>query len=920
MRRPRSPLLPSTFRRCLLLLVVVLFPIACSDRHSLVEPAADDGLISATLTCTLDVKADTLSCRPAGASAWGQPQHGGLQFSVAGDLIVGGQNQYITLATDSVRTALNTGTMTFFTSAWVTVQNLIVQALGSADGETKHVDGVRVFYHRAPWASAGSGAVTILAADGTGTFTAENQPFYHYDQMVLPGATSLNRLWRWSYPTTVTEIRFEVFVVGRVRHSQGWIEVSPAIAQIPVGDTRQLSAVAYTAVAQDPAATLSWQSSHPDVATVSSSGLVTAISDGFAEITVTSGSRTGTADITIGDPNLVLTSIAPTVLIHGQSAVITGAGFNPVSLGQNVVAIGGLPAAVLSATATTLEVQIPSPCLPLRDVVVEVSVGTQSDELNAQARPGSFLNMPVGQQMIIENPADFCLHFDATAASESYLLGVQRISATATELTPVTLTSVLALNAVAAQPLITPGPPVTHTLSPGQPQAPQDTPDWLSEKVRIREQHQAMLSGRMTLLSPSTIDIAAAVAGDVTVGTMVQMKLPFGRGGCGSTATLTEVTAEVRANGARAIWLEDVDNPVKITQAHVDQLSAQFDAYSYPTNVEWFGQPTDIDGNGKVLIFITHELAFALGFVTSADWAAQVAWPNGCINSNEAEVMYLRPGTSSANMLRDWPVIVAHEMAHIIQISRQITLTTPSMSAWEAEGQARVAEEVVGHAVTGRSTGQNYGSAVAYENYPFGGPWYSGSFVDVWRYFGSDQNGNQVAGAPEQCTFLSTTGTCQVTGAVYGRPWILLRWVLDQFGPGYPGGEAALSRAMTDSPVRGFAALQNLTGTPIETILAQWAATLYVDGRIPSPANRLTMSSWNLFSTFEQHAFVTPGRRLVPYEKSFADFVDNVSVRSASSAYFRVSGEGRGQTSIRVRDALDGTLPAAMQIWIVRLQ
>jgi hypothetical protein len=920
MRRPRPPLLPSTFRRMLLLLVVGLFPIAC-DRHSPIEPAIDAGLISATLTCTLDVRAETLSCQPSAASARRQAQPEGVHFSVSGDLIVGGQNQYVTLASTWVGSGLSSG---IFTSiADVTVQNLIGQALGSADGETKHVDGVRVFYHKAPWASGGSGTITVLGADGTGTFTAENQPFYKYDQMVLPGATSAVKRWRWSYPTTVSEIKFEVFVVARVKHPQGWIEVTPATAQMAVAATQQLSAVAHTAVAQDPAATLTWESSHPAVATVSSSGLVTAIGDGFARITVTSGSRTGTADITVGNPAVVLTSVAPAVLIHGQSAVITGAGFNPVSLNQNVVKIDGLPAAVLSATSTSLEVRVPSPCLPLRDVVVDVTVGAQSDNLNTTARPGSYLDLPVGQQVIIENPADFCLHFDATAASESYLLGVQRISATASELTPVKLTAVLAPNAVAAQPLVASRPPspAKQTLSPDQLQAWQDNRGGLSEKVRIREQQQAMFPDRMPLLSPSAIDIAAAIAGHVTVGTTVQMKLPFGRGGCGSTATLTEVTAEVRANGARAIWLEDVTNSVKITQDHVDQLSAQFDAYSYPTNVDWFGEPTDIDANGKVLIFITHELTFAPGYVTVADWNPQVAWPNGCINSNVAEITYLRPASSSANMLREFPVVIAHEMAHIIQFSRHITLGTATMSAWEAEGQARVAEEVVGHAVTGRSTGQNYGSAVAYENFPVGGTsWYSGFFGDVWRYFGTDQHGNQLAGAPEQCTFLSTPGPCQTAGAVYGRPWTLLRWVLDQFGPGYPGGEKALSRAMTDSPVRGFAALENLTGTPIETLLAQWAATLYVDGRIASPANRLTMSSWNLFSTFEQHAYVTAGRRLVPYEKSFTNFVDNVSVRSASSAYFRVSGAGRGQTSIRVRDALDGTLPAAMQIWIVRLQ
>jgi hypothetical protein len=73
-----------------------------------------------------------------------------------------------------------------------------------------------------------------------------------------------------------------------------------------------------------------------------------------------------------------------------------------------------------------------------------------------------------------------------------------------------------------------------------------------------------------------------------------------------------------------------------------------------------------------------------------------------------------------------------------------------------------------------------------------------------------------------------------------------------------------------------------------------------------------------MYNIFEQG--YGSGQQLVPRERGFASFVDELNVRSATTGYFRVSGAGRGQTSIRVRDALDGTLPAAMQIWIVRLQ
>jgi hypothetical protein len=905
------------------LLLAILLPIACSDLRSPMEPELDGApppteLISAALTCTVDVRAETMHCLPTSP---GFP--GGLSPASAGDLIVGGQHQYIRMASSNMNEV--SANPLWELQVDVTVENLIGQALGTTDGHNPHADGVRVFFHSGPTTTNGSGDVTVHNPDGTGTFTAENQPYHQYSQMLMPDETSAIKNWRFRYPGTMNVFQFQVYVVAQVQHRNGWIGISPAAPQVPVGNSQQLTADAYSVVgAELTGATITWESSHPQIATVDASGLVTGVAEGYALITATDGTRNGSANVTVGSPSVALTSVAPGVLLHGQSATLTGQGFNDITLTANVVEVDGMPATVLSASPTTLEFLVPSPCLPLRDVVVQVTVGSATDQLTASARPGSFVNLPVGEQMLIQNPADLCLQFDGTAGTEAYLVGVQHISSLASDLTGVKVSSVLEAGAIAAEVIADPASaqaPLAAVAGPDL-EARRERDEDLMAKVRIREEQRAMLPRNLRLLSPSQIDLAAAVAGDVAVGDTVELRQPFGAGGCSSTATLTIITAEVRANGTRGVWLEDVENEVKITTQHVQELSDQFDTYSYPTNVEYFGEPTDMDENGKVLILITKQLTFALGFVTSADWAAQEPWPYGCINSNRAEITYLRPLSSSANMRRDFPVTAAHEMAHVIQVSREVTLGAPSMAGWEAEGMARFAEEVVGHAVTGRSIGQNYGSSVAYENF-FSSTqpaWYVSSFTDVWRYFGSDPSGNQNAGAPEQCTFVGSAGVCQSTGAIYGRPWIFFRWVADQFGPTYPGGEAALMRQLTDGPLRGFAALENVTGTPIETLLAQWAATLYVDGRIPGPAARLTMPSWNLFSTFEQHALVTDGRRLVPYERAFGDFVDDVSVRAASSAYFRLSGEGRGATAIRIRDAVDETLPAKMQIWVVRLQ
>ena len=78
------------------------------------------------------------------------------------------------------------------------------------------------------------------------------------------------------------------------------VSVSPATATLQVGETVQLSAV--TRDANNNVLTgrvVSWTSSNTGVATVSSSGLVTALAAGPAQITATSESKSGSATLTI---------------------------------------------------------------------------------------------------------------------------------------------------------------------------------------------------------------------------------------------------------------------------------------------------------------------------------------------------------------------------------------------------------------------------------------------------------------------------------------------------------------------------------------------------------------------------------------------------------------------------------------------
>ena len=87
--------------------------------------------------------------------------------------------------------------------------------------------------------------------------------------------------------------------VSRVCYSVAEIRLDRTTATIAPGETLQLNATVLPAEASG--AILSWTSSDENIATVSENGLVTAVSEGTATITVASGNISTTCEIEVID-------------------------------------------------------------------------------------------------------------------------------------------------------------------------------------------------------------------------------------------------------------------------------------------------------------------------------------------------------------------------------------------------------------------------------------------------------------------------------------------------------------------------------------------------------------------------------------------------------------------------------------------
>ncbi|HYJ80363.1 MAG TPA: hypothetical protein VEW03_12200, partial [Longimicrobiaceae bacterium] len=95
-----------------------------------------------------------------------------------------------------------------------TVQNLLVNKLGTADGAS--VAGIIVFFHSGPTATSGSGAIEVLNPAGTGLFTGSGQPYYFYNEVLSYQQVTAPQSWQWSVPTSVATFAFTLFIQAPV--------------------------------------------------------------------------------------------------------------------------------------------------------------------------------------------------------------------------------------------------------------------------------------------------------------------------------------------------------------------------------------------------------------------------------------------------------------------------------------------------------------------------------------------------------------------------------------------------------------------------------------------------------------------------------------------------------------------------------
>ncbi len=149
-------------------------------------------------------------------------------------------------------------------------------------------------------------------------------------------------------------------------------------------------------------------------------------------------------------------------------------------------------------------------------------------------------------------------------------------------------------------------------------------------------------------------------------------------------------------------------------EALAQKMTDYYSSYARDMVDAYWGKPSDIDGNGKVLILASPVAADSIAaFVWVGDMlSADAADPNGCASSNEAELIYFNTDLildmQSADPGYQALSTVAHEMKHVVSLYDRIAAILRGTASqfhptWIEEGTAEISgRDVLAHRVGGQ--------------------------------------------------------------------------------------------------------------------------------------------------------------------------------------------------------------------------
>ena len=448
--------------------------------------------------------------------------------------------------------------------------------------------------------------------------------------------------------------------------------------------------------------------------------------------------------------------------------------------------------------------------------------------------------------------------------------------------------------------------------SAGQQDVPGAAVEWESLNPGVATVTQAGVVRGVALGSAQIVARSSGRADTATVTVTSEVTRTFNVNSAVACDTGTYRAARQVASSHRALIFEDVTNPSGgFTAEEYQEIANSFDNLIWPVVTGNFGEPSDNDRNGRVIILYTravNEMTPANsgsvfgGFYYGRDLYPRVA--NGrlgaCKGSNEAEMFYLlapdpngevnNNKRSKETVRRSTQGTVAHELQHLINASRRlfVQLTNTGEETWLNEGLSHIAEELVFHAAAGTAPLQNLGGSDIRA---------STQRVDAFNSFSGANFGryrSYLEAGAGQSPIQSDDDL-----ATRGSAWSFLRYSADR----KPGDDRDHWFALVNSTTRGLANFEAVFGADAVEWLRDWSVSVYADDAVAGVDPRFTTPSWNFRSVYP--LITSPARYPLRVDTLVAGTPRTIAVSAGSAAYLRFAVPAGGTADVRT--SLPGT-------------
>jgi hypothetical protein len=331
---------------------------------------------------------------------------------------------------------------------------------------------------------------------------------------------------------------------------------------------------------------------------------------------------------------------------------------------------------------------------------------------------------------------------------------------------------------------------------------------------------------------------------------------------CTTTTADQKVGILVHENDDLAIYQDSIQRDTKpISVGLARDLTDYYADYGKDVVTDYFGEPSDIDQNGKLVVFASPVAADTVAaFVWSGDFfQKEGAAGEACAASNEMELIYFNTDVI-LNMEGDDAsyqalTTMTHEAKHVVSLYNRIAASIRVGSSqfhpsWIEEGTAEIAGEMSSRAAWAATGGPPVNTRITFDDFPR---------VNGTRF--TVENYGLVLHLARTIWYLSSQPNGLVVSpdgaddghSVYGSGWTFHRWLGDAYGGAAdaPYGDADLFRALNDSLApRGTAGLSQQTGKSFLELVEEFMVTVNLH-ETDAPAPLLDFTTVNYVSVAE---------------------------------------------------------------------